>query len=181
MNITNHLLDKAQLIESPHCDQRPDEGDISLLVIHNISLPPGEYGSNHVIDFFRGCLQENEHPFFRDIVHSKVSAHLFLQRTGEVIQFVPFHKRAFHAGLSCFEGRSRCNDFSIGIELEGTDDEAYTDFQYKKLIDVTRCLMKSYTKIVPERIVGHSDIAPGRKTDPGAFFDWSFYLKSLVY
>ena len=179
MNIENHVLKQAQFIPSPHYDER-EEGLIDLLVIHNISLPPGEYGSRDVIDFFKGELSEKVHPFFKDIVNSKVSAHLFLRRDGEIIQFVRFDKRAHHAGSSSFEGKSRCNDFSIGIELEGTDTEPYEPIQYEKLVEVTKALLKTYPRMSPERIVGHSEIAPGRKTDPGEAFDWSLYRKKLI-
>ena len=180
MKIEDHILKQAQFVESSHYDERPEGETVDLLVIHNISLPPGEFGSSHVIDFFQGKLNPKEHPFFEKIVDSRVASHLFIRREGEVIQFVRFDKRAFHAGQSLFQGRARCNDFSIGIEMEGTDHDPYTDIQYEKLIEVTLSLLKNYPRMSLDRIVGHSDIAPGRKTDPGASFDWDSYRKKLI-
>lgn len=152
---------------------------IDMVVIHGISLPPGQFGGRAVQDFFCGHLDIGAHPSFQDIAHLRVSAHLFIKRSGEVIQFVPFTKRAWHAGESFFQGRSRCNDFSIGIELEGTDDIPYETCQYQQLGEILNTLMLTYTAITPDRIVGHIDIAPGRKTDPGAAFDWT-HLKGLI-
>lgn len=164
---------------SPNGDPRP-EGEVpSLLVIHNISLPPGRFGGGEIIDFFCNRLDADAHPYFRDIADLRVSAHLLIDRGGRMIQFVSFLERAWHAGVSCFEGRERCNDFSIGIELEGTDTLPFTDAQYSSLAQVTRTLMQSYPAITPERIRGHSDIAPGRKTDPGEAFDWCRYRALL--
>ncbi|MES2205012.1 MAG: 1,6-anhydro-N-acetylmuramyl-L-alanine amidase AmpD [Pseudomonadota bacterium] len=165
----------ARLSLSPHCDFRPVESSIDLLVIHNISLPPGIFGKSYIEDLFLGRLSIAEHPYFEHIATAKVSAHLLIRRDGEVIQFVPFNQRAWHAGQSSFHGRSACNDFSIGIELEGTDDLDFEAIQYQQLADITRHLMQVYPKITPETIVGHSDIAPGRKTDPGPHFDWARY------
>lgn len=178
-NITNHLLDNATIIPSPHCNARPDESDISLLVIHNISLPPGEFGGSYIEDFFQGKLTSDAHPFFDEIRDVQVSAHCLIKRDGSVVQFVPFNKRAWHAGVSSFEGRGQCNDFSIGIELEGTDDLPYTDAQYQALAAVTQAIMKHYPAVTAERITGHEHIAPERKTDPGLSFHWEKFRARL--
>lgn len=166
-------------VVSPHFDQRP-EGEVpSLLVIHNISLPPGEFGGPYIDQLFTGTLNADEHPYFADIVHLRVSAHCLIRRDGEIIQYVPFDKRAWHAGVSTFAGRERCNDFSIGIELEGTDVLPFTAAQYRSLSEISALLFASYP-ITAERVTGHSDIAPGRKTDPGPAFDWALYQLSLA-
>lgn len=165
------LWSNAEQLASPHCDARPTD-EVSLLVIHNISLPPGEFGGRHIDDLFLGRLDAGAHPYFAGIAHLKVSAHACIFRDGRVSQYVPTTQRAWHAGESSYEGRNRCNDFSIGIELEGTDDEPFTDAQYETLIALTKAVLKVYLKITPKRIVGHSNIAPGRKTDPGPHFDW---------
>lgn len=165
----------ARLALSPHCDDRPVGSSIDLLVIHNISLPPGVFGEGYIEDLFLGRLAVSKHSYFESIATLKVSAHLLIRRDGEVVQFVPFDKRAWHAGQSHFNGRSACNDFSIGIELEGTDDLPFEEIQYQQLADITRCLMSVYSGITPKTIVGHSDVAPGRKTDPGSHFDWARY------
>jgi len=164
---------------SPNCDLRPDPEAIDLLVIHNISLPPGEFEGDGVEAFFCNQLNPEAHPYFRGIADLHVSAHLFVRRSGEAQQFVPLDKRAWHAGVSCFEGRERCNDYSIGIELEGTDDMPFTDAQYRALGKLTGRIQSLYPAITKQRITGHSDIAPGRKTDPGAAFDWQRYLNDL--
>tara|TARA_B100001250_G_scaffold84946_1_gene70186 strand:- start:3359 stop:3904 length:546 start_codon:yes stop_codon:yes gene_type:complete len=177
--ITNHILDQAEFIESPNFSKRPKGLEPDLLVIHNISLPPGEFGGSYIIDFFQNRLNHSLHPFFKEISDLRVSSHLFISRDGKVIQFVGFQKKAWHAGLSEYKGRKECNDFSIGIELEGTDKEVYTNEQYSTLIEVTNCLIISYPRISKDRIVGHSDIAPQRKTDPGESFDWAKYINSL--
>ncbi len=173
------LLECVRQVCSPNCDERPGEEQISLLVIHNISLPPGEYSGLWIDALFTNTLDPAVHPYFEIIAGQKVSAHLLIRRDGEMIQYVPFCRRAWHAGKSCFQGRERCNDFSIGIELEGCDEQPYEDVQYERLIALTRSLMQSYPAITPERITGHSDIAPGRKTDPGPAFDWKRYLGAL--
>ncbi len=173
------LLLAADYIPSPHCDQRPENMPIDMLVIHNISLPPGQFGSDDVKNFFCGTLDSTHHPYFATIATLRVSAHLFIRRTGDIIQFVPFQKRAWHAGQSYFQGRERCNDFSIGIELEGTDDLPYEKIQYEKLASIIPVLLQTYPEMKREHIVGHSDIAPGRKTDPGPVFDWN-YLDCLL-
>lgn len=170
----------AKLFYSAHHNPRPVEDDISLLVIHNISLPPAQFGGEYIEDFFCGRLDTTVDPYFETIKSLRVSAHCLIKRTGEVLQFVPFSESAWHAGVSCFDGRESCNDFSIGIELEGTDDISYTNAQYNRLIEVTNIIMQFYPQINPQRIVGHSDIAAGRKTDPGESFDWERYRQALV-
>jgi len=163
------LLQGTRYIPSPNCDARPADCAVSLLVIHNISLPPGEYGGNGVIDLFTNRLDPDAHPYYQTIRDMKVSAHFFIRRDGEIIQFVPCGMRAWHAGASNWNGRERCNDFSIGIELEGSDDEAFGEAQYDALAQLIGVLKETYPI---EGIVGHSDIAPGRKTDPGPNFEW---------
>ncbi|MGC9401998.1 1,6-anhydro-N-acetylmuramyl-L-alanine amidase AmpD [Vibrio genomosp. F10] len=163
---------KAKSLPSPHCDHREDPSDISLLVIHNISLPPSQFGGGYIEQFFTGKLDASHHPFFKVIENMRVSAHCLIDREGKVIQFVPFQQRAWHAGVSSFAGRSKCNDYSIGIELEGDDYSAYTEAQYQSLALLTKELMKSYPNITKQRITGHQYIAPLRKTDPGLSFDW---------
>jgi len=179
MDIKNHLLTTARFLASPNHGVRQDEGDISLLVIHNISLPPGEFGGPYIDDLFCNRLDCRVHPFFDDIKDLRVSSHLLINRQGKVTQYVPFNLKAHHAGVSCFEGRDQCNEFSIGIELEGTDDCDFTDAQYSALARVTRLLLQAYPAITTDRITGHSDIAPGRKTDPGPHFDWTRYRHLL--
>jgi len=158
-------------LASPNCDERPD--DISLLVVHGISLPPDEYGGPWIDALFTNTLDPNEHEYFKKICHLKVSSHLLIRRNGELVQYVPFHQRAWHAGESCFKDKVACNDFSIGVELEGSDEQPYTDEQYQQLADVIKAIQAEYPAITHDRITGHSDIAPGRKTDPGPAFDWS--------
>jgi AmpD protein len=178
INPNNALLEPIKYRPSPHHDERPQNMAIDMVVIHGISLPPGEFGSNAIEEFFCGNLDTHSHPAFADIASLRVSAHLFIRRTGEMIQFVPFSKRAWHAGVSHFQGRTSCNDFSIGIELEGTDSIIYEQIQYQQLSSVIKLLMQAYP-IPQDRIVGHVDIAPGRKTDPGSTFDWH-YLKGIL-
>ena len=177
--IKNGLLDSANQLSSPHFNNRPDENDVSLLVIHNISLPPEQFDNDCVEQFFCGSLDHTVDPYFEHIKNLRVSAHLFIKRDGSLIQFVPFHKRAWHAGESNFRGRENCNDYSIGVELQGTDSLAYTDEQYQRLIEVTKILMAVYPGIKTDRIVGHCEIAPERKTDPGDSFEWSRYLDAI--
>jgi AmpD protein len=169
------LLTPALFRPSPHYDDRPKGTSIDLLVIHGISLPPGEFGGDAIDALFLNQLDPTAHPYFQQIAHLHVSAHLLIRRDGQIIQYVPFTKRAWHAGTSQFDGRQQCNDFSIGIELEGTDDIPYEICQYQQLAALTRTLMQVYPDIQNDRIVGHSDIAPHRKTDPGAAFDWIYY------
>lgn len=166
-------------IPSPNCDERPADTEIDLLVIHGISLPPGEFGGDAINALFTNQLDPKAHPAFHSIADLKVSAHILIRRDGEVIQYVPFKKRAWHAGESSFQGRTRCNDFSIGIELEGADTVPYEPIQYQRLAALTQVLMQFYPGITQQRIVGHSDIAPGRKTDPGAAFDWQHFFGLL--
>ena len=143
-----------------------------MIVVHGISLPPGEFGGPGIEALFTNTLDWDEHPYFREIRGLEVSAHVLIRRDGSVVQFVPFGERAWHAGESCFRGQQRCNDFSIGIELEGEDATPYDDRQYEALTGVVRALCATYTSISPREIAGHCDIAPGRKTDPGPAFDW---------
>ncbi|RDV29085.1 1,6-anhydro-N-acetylmuramyl-L-alanine amidase AmpD [Alteromonas aestuariivivens] len=171
----------AECIPSPHWDERPEKCDISLLVIHNISLPPGEFGGKGIEQLFCGTLDPSEHPFYQQIAGLKVSAHCVIRRDGKVEQYVPFSARAWHAGVSSFQGQGRCNDFSVGIELEGTDTQPYTEHQYASLVKVCQELIEAYPKISLGRIVGHNDIAPGRKTDPGPFFDWCRLRQQLKF
>lgn len=163
--------DGIQHCPSPNFNQRP-LGEVSLLVIHNISLPPGEFGTGKVQAFFQNRLDADEHPYFASIASLQVSAHFFIERNGAVTQFVSCNERAWHAGQSRFAERENCNDFSLGIELEGTDDLPFTAAQYAALIALTQQLQAAYPAITLARICGHSDIAPGRKTDPGPAFDW---------
>lgn len=179
--IRKHLLKPAIQTPSPNCDERTNAEDISLLVIHNISLPPGEFGGPEIQDFFQNNLDIAAHTYFQEIAQLRVSSHLLIRRDGQVLQFVPFNLRAWHAGVSNFQGREKCNDFSIGIEMEGTDEIPYTDEQYEALADITRELMHHYPAITPDRITGHSDIAPGRKTDPGPSFDWDRYENLIAF
>ncbi|HYK25444.1 MAG TPA: 1,6-anhydro-N-acetylmuramyl-L-alanine amidase AmpD [Steroidobacteraceae bacterium] len=167
------LLIGVRQVLSPHCDERPSGAAVDLIVIHGISLPPGEFGGPWIDRLFTGCLPADAHPFFRGIVASRVSAHALILRTGEIVQYVPFERRAWHAGPSQYGGRSSCNDFSIGIELEGTDDRPYADAQYERLAALIEALLVSYPALSRDRIAGHSEIAPGRKTDPGPAFDWA--------
>jgi len=178
--ISDHWLRPAEHISSPNCDARPDEATLDLIVIHNISLPPKQYGNGYIQQFFCNELDCQRHPYFLEIKDLRVSAHLLIQRNGAVTQFVPFDKRAWHAGESNYKGRTVCNNFSIGIELEGADDEPYADNQYHTLTGVVRCLLHRYDGLSAEAIVGHSDIAPNRKTDPGPAFDWQRFRSALI-
>lgn len=171
-NATGLLMDTLY-VPSPNYDERPADEEINLVVIHGISMPPGDFGGPYIEQLFTNRLEPTQHPFFASIEGLKVSTHILIRRDGEVIQFVPFHRRAWHAGESCYQDRKRCNDFSIGIELEGTDTTPYTEEQYQQLADLIACLMRNYPSISPQRIIGHSDIAPQRKTDPGPAFMWA--------
>ena len=173
------LLKEAKFLASPNHDDRPNMSDVSLIVIHNISLPPEQFGSDHINQLFTNCLCEDEHPFFAEISHLRVSSHLLIRRDGEIIQYVPFHKRAWHAGVSCFRGREVCNDFSIGIELEGTDTTPFCDIQYTVLEKLIVSLQREYSSLGLDQVTGHEHIAPGRKTDPGPYFNWSRLSESL--
>jgi AmpD protein len=172
IDLTSGLLDLARFRPSPNHDQRPPGAGIDLIVVHGISLPPGQFGGPWIDALFTNTLDPTAHPYFATIATLRVSSHLLIHRTGEIIQYVPFQQRAWHAGESVYEGRSRCNDFSIGIELEGVDDLPYTDCQYPRLAAVITTLRSAYPAIRPECLTGHCDIAPGRKTDPGPAFDW---------
>ena len=172
------LLHGARFIASPNCDERPEGSTIELLVIHNISLPPGEFGGPGIVELFTNRLDPGAHPYYHEIAGRKVSAHFLIRRDGELIQFVPCGRRAWHAGESNWRGRSRCNDFSIGIELEGTDAVPFEKAQYERLAELARALARTYPGVAS---VGHADIAPGRKTDPGPCFDWDRYRELLKH
>jgi AmpD protein len=173
-------LSEARRCPSPNFGKRPVGAVISLLVIHNISLPPGRYGGPEIEHFFCNQLDPGQHPYFETIAAMQVSCHLLIRRDGECVQFVNLLDRAWHAGRSTFDGCPECNDYSIGIELEGADHEAYTSAQYRMLADVSCQIMAAWPAIDERRITGHSDIAPGRKTDPGPAFDWQRYRERLA-
>ena len=166
------LLGAARQQSSPNHDERPAGMTMDLIVVHGISLPPGEFGGPWIDALFTNTLDPVAHPYFQTIAELRVSAHLLVRRDGELVQYAPFHRRAWHAGASHFAGRARCNDFSIGIELEGADYIPYDDRQYAQLAAVINALWATYPTLAPDRLVGHADIAPGRKTDPGPAFDW---------
>lgn len=178
--ITDHWLAGARRVISPNYSNRPEGRPVDMLVIHNISLPPGEFGGPWVDHLFTNQLDPDAHCYFAGIAHLTVSAHVMINRLGETTQYVPFNKKAWHAGQSCFGDEQNCNDFSIGIELEGCDDQEFTDAQYESLAELTRYLRDCYPDICAGRVVGHSDIAPGRKTDPGPCFDWQRYRKACL-
>ena len=166
------LLAGVRQVLSPHCDARPAGTVPELLVVHGISLPPGEFGGPWIDRLFTGTLSPEAHPYFREIAATRVSAHALIRRDGAIVQYVPFGERAWHAGASQYRGRESCNDFSIGVELEGTDDTPYAEAQYQQLAALAAALLAAYASLSTGHIVGHGDIAPGRKTDPGAAFDW---------
>src|SRR5712691_7830969 len=171
------LLAGARYVASPNCDERPPGGEITLLVLHSISLPPGEYGGDGIERLFTNRLDPQAHPYFAEILSLKVSAHFLVRRDGEMVQFVPVQLRAWHSGASSWRGRGACNDFSIGVELEGTEESVFEDAQYQSL----SALIGSLRASLPLReVAAHSDVAPGRKTDPGAHFDWARVLADLV-
>ena len=161
----------ARQVPSPNYNQRPEQTEIQLVVVHNISLPPSQFGGGYIEQFFQNQLDWSQHPYFQTIKGMQVSAHLLILRSGEVLQFVNFNDRAWHAGRSSYLAKKECNDYSIGIELEGSDDLPFDETQYTVLAQVTAALQAAYPKIL-QHLAGHSDIAPGRKTDPGSFFDW---------
>ena len=165
-------LEGVRRVPSPNCDERPPETDIDLVVVHGISLPPGVYGGEYIDRLFTNTLDPAAHPDFRPVAGLRVSAHVLIRRDGGLTQYVPLHLRAWHAGASRFEDRTGCNDFSIGIELEGWDRDPYEHVQYQALAELIGTLSAHWPGIRPERVVGHSDIAPGRKTDPGPAFEW---------
>ncbi len=169
----------AAQVDCPFFDERPNESDVNLLVIHNISLPPEEFGGDGIRGLFTGTLDYSAHPFYAQLEGLRVSAHCVIYRDGKIEQYVPFSHRAWHAGVSSFQGVSRCNDYSIGIELEGTDNLAYTQVQYDALVELTSFIRKVYPRISLGRIVGHNDIAPGRKTDPGVAFNWTYFRQRI--
>ena len=173
------LIVNGQYIQSPNHDLRPNDELPGLVVVHGISLPPNQFGGEGITQLFTNTLNPKEHPYYETIQGLKVSAHALIRRDGTIIQYVPFHKRAWHAGLSEFEGREKCNDYSIGIELEGTDSTCYTASQYDALADLVKGLWSAYPSLKNKKIVGHNDIAPGRKTDPGAYFMWSSLQRLL--
>ncbi len=170
MKLDNGLINTARFVASPNHDLRPDGVAVELIVIHNISLPPQQYGGPEIEQLFTNCLNPTEHPYYAEIAHLKVSSHFLIRRDGELVQFVNTNQRAWHAGVSSWAGRERCNEFSIGIELEGSDYEVFTEPQYETLQPLLATLKAAYPI---QAITGHSDIAPLRKTDPGPFFDWS--------
>ncbi len=172
MTIENGQLRGAEQWASPNFGDRPAGTQIDLVVVHSISLPPGEYGGDAIPRFFCNQLSRDEHPYYSEIADLTVSAHLLIRRTGDILQFVNFDSRAWHAGRSSYEDRDECNDYSIGIELEGTDEDVFEDVQYDALVAVITALVDAYPALGISRVVGHSDIAPGRKTDPGSGFDW---------
>lgn len=165
-------LEGIRHVPTPNCDERPPGSEVDLVVIHGISLPPGRYGGAGVEQLFTNALDPGEHPYYAQVCDLRVSAHLFIDRHGALTQFVPFHRRAWHAGPSCYEGRSNCNDYSIGIELEGCDDQPYEEVQYLALAAVLNALFAAFPALSRRRLAGHSTVAPERKTDPGPAFDW---------
>jgi len=179
VDLATGLLAGVRQVLSPNYDARTSGVAPELIVIHGISLPPGEFGGPWIDRMFAGSLPAEAHPFFRDLAGRALSAHVLIRRTGELVQYVPLHARAWHAGVSQFQGRAGCNDFSIGIELEGTDELAYEDRQYIELTRLIGALIAAYPSLSTARIVGHCDIAPGRKTDPGPAFDWARLKASL--
>jgi len=180
IDLATGLLARARQVLSPHFDARPQGTLPELIVVHGISLPPGQFGGAWIDQLFTGTLDPSAHPYFRDIAGQRVSAHALIRRDGSLVQYVPFAARAWHAGESEYRGRSACNDFSIGIELEGTDDLPYEDAQYESLAHLIRALLAAYPSLAAQRVVGHSDIAPGRKTDPGSVFDWQRLRRGLL-
>lgn len=180
IDTTTGLISEARQQPSPNCDSRPDESDIALIVIHGISLPPGKFGGDYIDQLFCNQLNPNEHPYFNEISELKVSSHILIRRDGEIVQYVPLNKRAWHAGVSKFNERECCNDFSVGIELEGDDETPYTDVQYHALSTLIKSLSNEYPHLNKQTVAGHCDIAPGRKTDPGKAFDWDILNKLLT-
>jgi AmpD protein len=190
MNMPPKVIDHQQHINngwlmgvehqiSPHFSPRKANAKVDLLVVHNISLPPAQFGGPYITDLFLGQLEVGADEYFEKIAHLKVSAHCLIRRDGQIIQYVSFDDKAWHAGVSVFNGREQCNEFSIGIELEGTDNIPYTQVQYKQIAALVKKLQASYPLISHNHIVGHCDIAPGRKTDPGEIFDWQYFKQCL--
>jgi AmpD protein len=180
VDLASGLMHGVVQIPSPNCDARPPGIEADLIVVHGISLPPGEFGGPWIDRMFTNALPPDGHPYFAEVATLRVSAHLSIRRSGLITQYVRFTDRAWHAGKSCFAGREACNDFSVGIELEGTDSLAYETAQYEALAGVIAALCAAYPRLSPDRVVGHSDIAPGRKTDPGPAFDWPRARRSIA-
>lgn len=172
-------LTGVRRVESPNCDARPVDADLGLIVVHGISLPPGKFGGPGIDQLFCNSIDVSEDPYYEKIIDLRVSSHVLITRDGKLTQYVPFGARAWHAGVSCYRDREQCNDFSIGIELEGTDDRAYEEIQYRRLADLVALLRHAYPSLQDAEIVGHSEIAPGRKTDPGDAFDWNLLYRLL--
>jgi AmpD protein len=179
LTIAMGLLSGVRAALSPNCDSRPANLVPELVVVHGISLPPGSYGGPWIERLFMNTLPAGEHPYFETIQHLRVSSHVLIARDGSLTQYVPFGMRAWHAGTSYWRGRGGCNDFSIGVELEGSDDEPYDDRQYETLASIVAALQHAYPSLAEGWIAGHSDIAPGRKTDPGPHFDWSLLEREI--
>ena len=177
INPDTHRVTPAQYIPSPNADARPANTTLDLIVLHSISLPPGEYGGDGIQELFTNCLSPEAHPYYRTIAHLRVSTHIVIRRNGSLLQFVPFNRRAWHAGKSCYQGRDCCNDFSIGIELEGDENQPFPTVQYHQLAQLVRVLLATYPSLSEAAITCHSDIAPGRKTDPGIYFERDFLSK----
>ncbi|WP_151779365.1 1,6-anhydro-N-acetylmuramyl-L-alanine amidase AmpD [Acinetobacter bereziniae] len=177
--VVNGQLIGARQVPSPNYNQRPENTEIQLIVIHNISLPPSQFGGGYIEQFFQNQLDWSIHPYFQTIQGMQVSTHLLILRTGEIIQFINFNDRAWHAGRSSYLGKVECNDYSIGIELEGSDDLDFEEVQYQQLVDVVAALQLAYPK-TDHHLAGHSDIAPGRKTDPGTHFEWQRFREDLT-
>jgi AmpD protein len=180
VNASSGRIGGAARVASPNCDARPKGSSVDLIVIHGISLPPGRFGGPWIDRLFTNTLPADRHAFFASVATARVSAHLLIRRGGALRQYVSFNQRAWHAGKSVHRGREACNDFSIGIELEGTDDRPYTAQQYRTLAACVAALCRAYPSLSLDNIVGHSDIAPGRKTDPGPFFDWPKFRSLLA-
>ncbi len=181
VNPKTGLLGGVNFIESPNANERPEGVELELIVVHGISLPPFQFDGRAIEQLFTNQLNPDEDPFFKEIEHLNVSAHIVIYRDGGIIQYVPFHRRAWHAGQSCYKGREGCNDFSIGIELVGSDEDCYTACQYYVLAGVIKALWKAYPSLKGHDVVGHSDIAPHRKTDPGPYFLWAALRRLLEY
>lgn len=179
-SILKGQIQGARQMACPNFNLRPEQAEVSLLVIHNICLPPEQFGGPYIAQFFNNELDPDAHPYFASISQLQVSSHLLIDRQGQLMQFVNLEKRAWHAGRSDFAGQPECNDYSIGVELEGSDNQAYEAAQYQCLARLTKALQQAYPAISGDRITGHSDIAPGRKTDPGPFFDWDYYRELLA-
>jgi AmpD protein len=180
IDLATGWLEGARRVASPNCDARPPGVVPELIVVHCISLPPGEFGGPWIDALFTNTLPPDAHPYFSEIAALRVSAHALIRRDGSLVQYVPFHLRAWHAGVSCWNGREACNDFSVGIELEGTDEGDYETPQYVRLATLVDTLCRTYRGLSRERIAGHSEVAPGRKTDPGRGFAWDELARRLA-